>query len=54
MIHVSYLNYNLHKPDSVVAFQEWFNANITGAAAVLDVHIDASGMVEVVVWNDGT
>lgn len=54
MIKVSYLNFNLHKADGVSGFQAWFNENITGDAAVLDVHIDQSGLIEVVVWNDGT
>ncbi|MEN6550143.1 MAG: hypothetical protein ABFE07_29210 [Armatimonadia bacterium] len=54
MIRVSKLNYNLHLPAGVTGFQQWFADNITGAAAVLDVHIDVSGMMEVVVWNDGT
>ena len=52
MIRVSYLNFNLHKADGIAGFQTWFNENITGSNAVLDVHIDQSGLLEVVVWRE--
>ena len=53
MVRVDLLNYNLHRPDGVVGYQEWLALNVVGDAKVINIYYSPDLKVEVVVWDDG-